>query len=70
MQRGYAPVRGDDKSGLLTMDESSILRRRGLQVGEHMYRVELCRSCRLTLYRAVCMRGLFISCVALLTEHS
>lgn len=26
--------RGDEKSGLCTMDESSILRRRGLQVGE------------------------------------
>lgn len=27
---------GEDKSGLCTMDESSILRRRGLQVGSHM----------------------------------
>lgn len=34
MQRGFAPVGRHDKSGLCTMDESSILRRRGLQVGK------------------------------------
>lgn len=33
MQHGYAPVGRHAKSGLYTMDESSILRRRGLQVG-------------------------------------
>ena len=34
MQHGYAPVGRHEKPGLRTMDESSILRRRGLQVGE------------------------------------
>lgn len=35
-QRGFTPAGRHDKSGLWTMDESSILRRRGLQVGEPM----------------------------------
>lgn len=35
-QRGFTPAGRHDKSGLWTMDESSILRRRGLQVGETM----------------------------------
>lgn len=34
VQRGFTPVGRHDKSGLGIMDESSILRRRGLQVGE------------------------------------
>lgn len=45
MQHGSAPVERHDKWVLCTMDESSILRRRGLQVGEQkgsaLYR-ELC----------------------------
>lgn len=47
--------RGDEKSGLCTMDESSILRRRGLQVGEPDAAVSLCVS--LCLHVCVCVRA-------------
>lgn len=50
VQHGCAPVRRYDKSGLCTMDEPSILRRRGLQVGKQ---IKLC------LHVLLCLLGLF-----------
>lgn len=72
MQHGCAPVGRHDKSGLCTMDEPSILRRRGLQVGKQIEPSLRVGLCLLGLFfplnlRAVCEASALI---VLLAEHS